>query len=252
MALISGEQTAKIRCMLERDRAWSAYALADLDQGMIEDTSWLLGEQAVIMTYSGIQPPVLFTFGDPHEIAGLADSLPHIRYQISMMQPHLEALQPALQLEHLVPMERMLLDPSRFPAPDRDSVQPLSRQHLKDIYTLFSDHTDQPDAFVPQQLDQGTFFGIYQDGKLVSFGGTHVLSPTAGVAAVGSIFTHPEHRGKGFASQTTWAVVHKLRQMEIRTVVLNVSPTNESAVRCYRGLGFDAVYSYYEGTGTIS
>ncbi|MBN1266042.1 MAG: GNAT family N-acetyltransferase [Anaerolineales bacterium] len=253
MAVITSQQAEKIRNLLEQDRAWSAYALADLDPGFIEDTSWYMNNQAVIMTYTGIQPPVLFTHGDAGSLAHLICDLPAGLYQVSIQQEHLKSLQKRLSLDTPVPMQRMVLDRTRFPAGGKpDSAKLLSRAQLSEILELFAQYPDQPDAFVPDQLEQNTFYGLYQDGQLVSFGGTHVVSRTAGIAAVGSIFTHPAQRGKGFASLTTAAVVRRLLDWDIRTIILNVAPENTPAVRCYQRLGFYPVYSYYEGAGTIS
>jgi len=250
---MSSQQKSTIRTLLEQDRAWSAYALADLDPGFIEDTDWYLNRYAVFMTYSGIEPPVLFSHGEADSLRPLVSEIPPGEYQVSIRQEHFEILKPRLVLAEPIPMQRMVLNRTQFHS-DIDSAAPtpLSSNELPDIMELFDQQTDQPDAFVPAQLAQGTFHGIYENGKMISFGGTHVVSRIAGIAAVGSIFTHPSHRGKGLATKATAAVVRKLLEWDIQTIVLNVSPENKPAVRCYERLGFNPVYSYYEGAGTIT
>jgi ribosomal protein S18 acetylase RimI-like enzyme len=252
MGLIPSQHAEHIRQLLERDRNWCAYALADLDPGFVEDTVWYLGNNSLIMTYAGINPPVLFCTGDPVRISRLLSDIPAGSYQYSVPADHLDVLPGRMELQTTVSMLRMVLDRSRFPM-DRDwGAKRLSSRQLPDIHALFANHSDQPDAFVPSQLDQDTFFGIFEKNRMVSFAGTHVLSSASSVAAVGNVFTHPDHRGNGLATRVTGAVTASLLQQGIRTIVLNVSGKNNPAVQAYKKLGFTTVCSYYEGAGTIS
>ena len=43
-------------------------------------------------------------------------------------------------------------------------------------------------------------------GALVAVAGTHLVSDTYGVAAIGNVFTHPDYRGRGYATLATGAV----------------------------------------------
>jgi len=81
----------------------------------------------------------------------------------------------------------------------------------------------------------------------VAAAGTHLVSPTYGVAAVGNIFTHPDHRGRGYGTATTSGVVTALLQDSIRDVILNVSQGNTTATRIYERLGFQRYCPYFEG-----
>jgi hypothetical protein len=47
-----------IRAILETDRIWSAYALADLDPSEMPNSHWLVGRHAVVLVYRGTDPPV--------------------------------------------------------------------------------------------------------------------------------------------------------------------------------------------------
>ncbi len=79
------------------------------------------------------------------------------------------------------------------------------------------------------------FYGIYEDGKLVSVAGMYVAIPE--VCVIGGVFTHPAHRGKGFAKMTTSAVLeHALRGSGL--VTLYVRSDNQPAIRVYEELGF--------------
>jgi len=101
-------------------------------------------------------------------------------------------------------------------------------------------------------LEAKTFFGIREDGHLVSIAGTHVLSQTYGVAAVGNVFTRPDRRGHGLGTRATAAVVARLLSMDLQTIVLNVSMDNQPAQASYRKLGFWPYCGYYEGLAEIT
>ncbi len=252
MGLTKPQRSDHIRQLLERNRNWCAYALADLDPGFIEDTTWYLEINSLIMTYAGIAPPVLFCSGDPAQISRLLFEIPTGPYQYSVPVDHLDVLPGRMELHTTISMLRMVLDRPRLPLDHDWGAMRLTSRQLPDIHALFANHPDQPDAFVPTQLDQETFFGIYESNRMISFAGTHVLSSASSVAAVGNVFTDPDYRGRGLATRVTGAVTANLLQQGIRTIVLNVSEKNKPAVQAYKKLGFNTVCSYYEGTGTIS
>jgi predicted GNAT family acetyltransferase len=88
--------------------------------------------------------------------------------------------------------------------------------------------------------------------QLVAVAGTHLVSPTYNVAAVGNVFTHPNYRGRGFGTATTSAVVDELLESGIRDIVLNVSRGNAIAVRLYERLGFERYCPFLEGPAFAS
>ena len=77
------------------------------------------------------------------------------------------------------------------------------------------------------------------------------VSERRSVAAVGNVFTHPAHRGRGLATRVTAAVVRTLLERRLRTVVLNVAMHNAPALRCYEQLGFWPFCGYDEGVGQL-
>lgn len=98
-------------------------------------------------------------------------------------------------------------------------------------------------------LETGQYFGLRQDGRIVSVAGVHVYSERYAVAALGNIVTHPAYRRRGYARQVTARLCQSvLRKVEY--VGLNVKADNEAAVACYTGLGFGIVAPYGEFTFT--
>ncbi len=249
---MSPEVRERAERALEHDRIWSAYALADLDPPHAAHAAWLAGEQAVVLTYAGFDPPVLFAAGAPEEVRLLFEQIPPGRYLFTLMPTHRALLEERILNSHETIMWRMTLRPEAFDPSLAQGAQRLTLDDLPELEALFGTGPDRPDAFDPGQLADEAFFGIRHGTQLVSAAGTHVVSALRGVAAVGNVFTHPAHRGRGLATRTTAAVVQALLQRPgLRTIVLNVARENAAALRCYQRLGFWPFCGYHEGVGRL-
>ena len=236
-----------LRSILERDRVWSAYALADLEPGFYEDCNWYVAKQSLVLIYHGLRPAVLFACGDPQILAGLYNQIPIGRYAFSLKQDALQALEPWAQIEGKTHMERMLLMPERFPTGLGEGAIRLKATDLHSVETLFAQQPDQPDAFSAYQFQNGVFYGAKKGGILVAVAGTHVFSNSTSIAGVGNIFTHPAHRRQGWAQAATAALVQALLALGIETIVLNVALKNHAARNLYQKLGFVPACKFYEG-----
>ena len=235
--------------LLESDRVWCAYALADLDPAEAEHCTWLASEKTVILIYKGLDPPVLFFHGDPEDFGSLVSRVPRGVYQYGLKKNCRLMLSNQLQSKVERHMWRMVLDPRDFPRISDVGLKRLVPYDLPAIRRLFGSSPDLPDAFHERQLAIGPFFGIYEGDELICIAGVHVLSQWAKVAAVGNVFTRPDRRGQGLATRVSAAVVQALLEQDIQTIVLNVAMDNEPALRCYRRLGFRPYCDYYEGIG---
>jgi predicted GNAT family acetyltransferase len=150
-----------------------------------------------------------------------------------------------------VRMWRMALIRDQFPGNATRSVKRLKTADLDAIDGLTALELDRPDAFVPEQLDTGVFFGHFEGGRLLSMAGTHVLSERMDVAAVGNVYTAPSVRGRGLAKLVSSAVIAELLSVGIGTIVLNVAMENGPALSVYESLGFYPHCGYYEGFGEL-
>lgn len=268
-----------LRELLEGDRVWSAYALADLRPPWREHTRWITGDRSVVMVFAGLSPPILFACGDPLELDQLYVQIPPGDYWFTLRPTEYSRLAPRLVAQERLRMWRMWLpvperepneQPARHPShlqPERlDKPEPneqptghpshlqperLGARDLPAIERLYAGLPDAPDAFHPAQLAHGVFFGIRGARGLLSVAGTHVLSPELGVAALGNIATAAEQRGRGMARSVMQALLAELRRLGIQTIVLNVRMDNHPAIQLYRGLGFMPYCGFYEGRGTI-
>ena len=128
-----------------------------------------------------------------------------------------------------------------------DPIVRLGHRDTGDIVALSAFYPDS--FFEPHQLSSGHYYGIRtRDTKqLVSVAGLHILSRTDGLAALGNIVTHPEHRGRGLSTACTAHLSAALRDEGVPLLVLNVRHENLGARKIYEKLGFREHQTYLEG-----
>ena len=242
---------ARVQRILETDRIWSAYALADLEPLEAENSTWLVGDRSVVLIYRGLEPPVLFAHGEEDECVGLLAQAPAGRYVFNLRAALRQRLATRLEIVHELDMWRMVLDSRTLPANAGEGCIRLEAADLTALQVLFNDHPDRPDAFHLRQLETGVFRAVTEKDGIVAVAGTHIVAPGLRLAAVGNVFTHPARRGRGLAGRTTAAVVSALLDAGIDTIVLNVAHANDPAIRCYHRLGFREHCAYHEGIAQL-
>lgn len=268
-----------IRAFLDTDRLYAGYAIGDLELGMFERCDWYgvggtgsdgvgvsrpvrnqpgddcsaeprgLGQGggllALVLVFHGFKPPVLFLMGDVDALGGILPrlALPD-RVYLNCREEHVAAAGLVYTWGALTPMWRMVLEAESIgPAPaDCISLQPSDAGRLAELYAAGGG-----EAFSPAQMERGVYCGIIKDGRIVAAAGTHLVSATYAVAAVGNVFTHPDWRGRGFGAGVTRAVVTGLRRRGIQHIILNVSQSNRVAVGLYERLGFRRHCAFLEG-----
>lgn len=136
-----------------------------------------------------------------------------------------------------------LRERSSVPAPDASLVA-LSAADVDEVRALYA---SVPDAafFLPSMLDDDTFVGVRAGGELVAVAGTHVLSEPHDVAAIGAVFVHPHHRGRGLGAAVTAGTIHRIGS-RVSTIGLNCTDRNHAAQRIYLAMGFRPMLGYDE------
>ena len=234
-----------IRSLLNIDREWSLYALADLDDGMFEHCDWWVLAGGLALVFHGITIRPIFVLGNAALTKELLAALPVTTGYLNLKVHQLSAAEGIYRYRECHKMKRMFLDTFR---PKSGSVEALSFANCSEIEHLYASGDRGGIAFAAFQLRSGFFRGIRQGGELVAVAGVQVWSRSEGVAAVGNIFTRRDCRGKGLAQTVTSAVVTSLRETGIQTIGLNVENTNTTAIRVYERIGFRTHFSYFEGT----
>ncbi len=235
---------------LERDRDYAAYAIGDLEPALFAQSEWAGAERegrliTLALYFKGLSLPALFLMGEPVGLAAiLRFGLRPERALVTCQEPHLPALSAFYHTRPPVSMWRMVLDPGNFRPVHAPYVVPLSPRYTDELADMYA--RGNADGFSPTQLATGVFYGVLERGRVVAAAGTHLISPTYGLAAVGNVYTEEEFRGRGYGAAVTSAVVAELFQRGIRRVVLNVAQDNTAALHIYEHLGFDRACAFLE------
>lgn len=259
---------SRVRRFLVQDPFATAYMLGDLDPVYQAYCTWYLAHEAgrdlaILQVYTGLSAPVLIGFGAAPGLAAIVTrhfhALPGSAH-IHLMPEHLAILDRAFHLEKLRPMVRMALSAGAFipapaSAPGAGADGPVERLGHRDTGEIMQLFTHYPDSFFePHQLSSGHYYGIRPagGGALIAVAGVHVVSRHEGIAALGNIVTHPEHRGRGLSTRVTSHLVSSLIADGIELLALNVERKNQSALKVYEKLGFREHCTYLEGFATRS
>ena len=277
----------EILSYLESDRLYGAYAIGDLEPELFAQSRWVGAEKArqlraLILHFRGLKLPALFMMGDveglqailgdalrPEQVVygnssprselvdkqgcfanidkRIVDVIPISAY-LTCRRQHLRMVCGFYDFPEPVAMWRMVLNQERFTGPTRDCMQ-LTTEHSDRLSGLYA--YGGGIGFSTAQLKNGVFRGLFVDNRLVAVAGTHFVSATYGVAAVGNVLTLPDYRGQGYGTATISAVVADLVELGIRDIVLNVSQGNAPAIRIYGKLGFYPYCTFLEGRACV-
>jgi len=248
---------AAIRTILERDRRWAAYALADLAPEYSAPACWRIatdGRPALLLVYRGFQPPVLFAHGAAADLAPLLTEIAaEPEFCLSVRLDAATLLRAGgYEIRDEKKMWRMAVEPARF-VPQPDTAVRLGPEDYDGLVSLHRDGDaagEAPPFFHAGMLRHGVYFGIRECGAIVAAAGTHVLAERESVAAIGNVYTRRDRRGRGFAARVTGAVTGELVRLGLRTVVLNVGELNAAAICVYKRLGFERYCAYREGNAS--
>jgi ribosomal protein S18 acetylase RimI-like enzyme len=246
-----------IQAILETDRPWAAYALADLEPGYREHAVWFgaaAGAPALALLYHAFARPVLLTVGEARHLRSVLDEVdraldgPQEVYVV--VRPEvLPLLQERYRVSHAQAMRRMVLDPRRYRPVVPEGVSRLGPADLERLQRLYADGEatgEAPDFFRPAMLEHGVYYGVHEGDQLIAAAGTHVVAPTVSVGALGNVYARRDRRGRGLARRVTSAVTSHLLEMNLATVALNVRERNRAAIHVYEHLGFQTHCHYYE------
>lgn len=244
-----------IKEALSTDRAWSAYALGDLEPPLFEKTSWYLSDcsaPSIALLFRAFETPVLFAHGT---LTGIDKILKEIENQermfLSVRPDVLSLMQDKYSITAKQLMLRMVHHGNRISCNfSAVRLQPSQMPELKKLYADGEATNEAPDFFAQYMVEQGSFFGVFVGDELVAAAGTHLIAPEESIAAVGCVYTRRDHRGEGLGRIVTGAVTADLIRRGIDTIVLNVKKTNDAAIKVYERLGFQAYCEFYEGVAT--
>jgi ribosomal protein S18 acetylase RimI-like enzyme len=247
---------ASVRSLLDRNRAWAAYAIGDLAPGYVEHCEWHApssGAPALLLLYRGYDPPILFAMGHAGDLGALFREITAPQISLHVRPDAVAAMENVYVPTETRRLQRMVLRARAFHDAGHQDVRRLSEQDLESIAALYQDghrRGEGPTFFHAAMLRQGTFHGLWEGTDLVSIAGTHLYSPKLGVCAIGNVYTRADRRGRGLAARVTSAVVARALGDGVPTIVLNVGCDNAAAQRIYERLGFERHCEFLEGEAT--
>lgn len=237
------------------DRLWNGYSIADLEPPYRDYAQIHLARRSAGPPASSclfLRHPAfsaIIPHGDPGGLEAIlaAATLP-VTANLLARPPHV----PVFERYYAFPnqpqaMLRLAADPQTFRPPDvpEPAVERLGTDDLPALLDLYASF--QGNAFKPDQLLLGPFYGVRQGRALLAAGGTHAVGARYRIGAVGNFYTRPEVRGRGYGTAVVAAIVGELLAGPCRDVILNVSAANMVAQRLYRRLGFRVHCDYLEG-----
>lgn len=87
-------------------------------------------------------------------------------------------------------------------------------------------------------IERLRYHGVFSGDKLVSIAGAYVRTPRIWV--IGDVYTHPEHRGRGYAKAATSSIT-EFALASGAEALLHVSRDNKPAIRVYESLGYRVI-----------
>ena len=239
---------AAIRRLLEPQRPYTAYALAQLDPDMFPRNKWYRsagpnGEALLVHSKSPLGN-ALFALGHATALDAVLSVHPGPRFAFgSLMLEHKAIARKYFLMTRPQVMLRMTVESDAF-RPVEDAARRLATSDIAAVNRLYSAEGG-PTAYRTEHLDDAVYYGIYEGRDLISIAGTHVVSAAERIAVVGNVFTHPQYRGRGLAKATTSAVSrHLLADCDL--VALTVEEENTAAVAVYSGLGYETKCRLHE------
>lgn len=244
------EQADGIRALLAPEGAYAAYALAQLAPSLFTHSEWWSASgptgRATVLHSRGGLGRAMVTFGDAAALDVLLGLHPGSRFCFASFRPeHREVVQRHFMLSRNELMVRMSIGKETFQPVEGEAVR-LQGRDIGRINRLYSVEGG-PGSYTSRHVDQGVYYGVISDEKLVSIAGTHVDSPGERVAVVGNVFTHPRYRGGGLATIATSVVTEALLE-HCDLVALTVEASNAPAIAVYAKLGYRQECTLYEVT----
>lgn len=235
-----------VRAILQTAPAYTAYALAYLDPLLFPHAEFYQAtsneKRALIMHARGGLGPSTFALGEPALVGALMNLHPGPRQAfLTCETTHVEQILESHNLWRPQTMVRMQVDREHYrrhglQLPTTAQCRRLIDADADDLNRLYALEDDGL-RYSGRQVSDGVYYGVYNRGRLISAAGTHIFSGYEGVAVVGNVFTHPDHRGHGFGTIVTAAVTEHLLQT-CSLIVLNVDPVNRPARHIYDLLGY--------------
>ena len=228
--------------VLNQDWPWAGFGIGDLEPEWMPRCEWWRSAGTIVLLFDGLKPRLMCPFGDASGLSGILASMKDERIWANIRREFEGTFRQFYRPEKVVPMRRMYIE---RPVTSTGEAVCLSLADQVEIEELLKQ--GEWVMFLPQALASGHYYGVREKGRLIAMAGTHLASARYNIAALGTVFTHPDHRGKGLASICSSHVLASVGRAGIHRVVLNVEDEKVTARRIYERLGFQTACVYLDG-----
>jgi GNAT superfamily N-acetyltransferase len=209
----------------------------------MQHCEWWRSGDTIVLLFNGLTPRLLAAYGGAGDLVHMLARLEEPRVWANIRPDFEAAFHQFYQPVRVVRMRRMYMEGQVKGSGGTVRLGPADRPHIEELLQ----HGEWV-LFVPQALASGHFYGIRDaEGTLVAIAGTHLATPRYNMAALGTVFTHPHHRGRGLATICCRDVLASLGRANITRMVLNVEEDKAGACRMYQRLGFRTACTYLDG-----
>jgi len=240
--------------MLSLDRVWGSEALMSLNDKYWRLASWYgyqdYSNLALALMFKNITPAPLFLIGEPSGLAYI------IRQEVNAESIFVECplscvgvLKLLYNFDQASIMNKMQLEHFRPSTIEKNSkVRKLTKADMPKARELFQRNTELA-TFDIDQFEHGVYYGVEEDGNIVSMAGTTVLCMDYRTATIGNVLTDNEYRHQGYASYALVQVCQELLEKSFDCICIKVNRGNSHAINIYRRIGFTKKTEYFEGLG---
>lgn len=231
----------EVAAFLRTDRLYAAYALGDLSAAVRRRAAWGMADdehgrpQGLAMQHLGLPPQPLFLMGDAGACRAILANEVRPRYAFVQARHDLApAFDDLYRVDLPAALLRMVADRATF-EPYAGGAERLGPADIGDLNRLYQ--LGLGGGFPASVLEDGVYYGVRIAGRLIAAAGTHVINEAEGIAVVGNVLTHIDHRGQGHARAVTSGVTAELLT-RLPDVALNVYADNDPAITAYSRLGY--------------
>ncbi len=117
--------------------------------------------------------------------------------------------------------------------PVEHGIEDLNISNIQEMLTLAE--LTKPGPFGKRTPELGSYIGIRNASQMVAMAGERLRLP--GYTEISAVCTHPEHRGRGYASSLVAALIRRITRRG-ETPFLHVATENVNAIHVYEKLDF--------------